>query len=83
MQYCISLKNVVQTGISGHMYWHGEFSNHQIPTFVVKMLDNGLMLWSILMVQNTFIINENNWHHFGFSSHLTYFSVSKRKRSAA
>lgn len=44
MQYCVSLKTVVQPKTSGHMPCHGEFSNQQIPTFLVKILDtSGLM----------------------------------------
>lgn len=83
MQYCVSLKTVVQPKKSGHMPCHGEFSIHQIPTFLVKILDKSDLMEHTHGTKNTIVTKENNWLHFGFAAHFTYFSDSRRKRNAA
>lgn len=82
MQYCVSLKTV-QPGISGHMPCHGEFSSHQIPTFLFKILDKSDLVEHTCGTKYSVITKENNWHHFGFSAHFTYFPDSRRKRNTA
>lgn len=83
MQYCVSVKTVAQPGISWHMLCHGEFSNHQIPTFLIKILDKSDLMEHPHGTKNTVITKENKWHHFGFTAQFTYFSDSRRKRNAA
>lgn len=82
VQYCVSLKTVVQPRTSGHMPCHGEFSNHQIPTFLVKILDKSDLMehsW-----HKKYHLNQGkNWLYFGFAVHFTHFSDSRRKRMAA
>jgi hypothetical protein len=60
------------------MLCHDEFSNHQIPTFLIKILDKSDLMERTHGAKNTVITKENNWHHFGFASQFTYFSDSKK-----
>jgi len=46
----------------------------------IEMLVNSLALWSIIMVHNTFTVEENNQHHFCFNLCLTFLSVAARKQ---
>jgi len=83
VQYCVSLKTVVQPKTSGHMPCHDEFSNYQIPTFFGQNLGKSDLVEHTHGTKNTVITKENNWLHFGFAAHFTYFSYSRRKRNAA
>jgi len=68
VQYCVSLKTVVQPRTSGHMPCHGEFSDHQIPTFLVKILDKSDLMEHTHGTKNTIITKEKT----GFTLVLLY-----------